>query len=189
VTAVICQYPLQPSKKNAGMVERITLSATAAGGLAALFDDASAVARPPHCAGFPFGQLIIFGYRSGPAVTASVRFGVCDAETGVVTAGGRSAVFSSPLEPDLNAYSVLGLLGPGPMIPDVSGLSVAAATAVAKRHGLTLGVDGAGIDPLVPAGTVIFQSPPPVAFNPGPGSQLAVIVASPRPACAPPSSR
>jgi hypothetical protein len=108
----------------------------------------------------------------------------------VITVGGRNAVFSSPLEPDLNAYSVLCLLGPGPLIPDVSGLSAATATAVAKRHGFTLAVDGAGIDPSVPAGTVIFQSPPPVAFNPGPGSQLAVIVASPHAsACAPPSSR
>jgi PASTA domain len=186
ITAVICQYPLEPSQKNASIIRRITLSAIAARGLAALFDDASTAASPPHCPGFPYGQLVIFGYQSWPAVTASVRFGVCAADTGVVTVGGRTAVFGSPFEPDLSAYSLLGLLGPGPLIPDVTGLSVAMATTVAKRHGLTLLVDGAGIDPSVPAGTVIFQSPPAVAFNPGPGSQLDVIVASPRaPACTP----
>jgi hypothetical protein len=186
VTAVICQYTADPSKKTAGMLGRVTLGAAAAGGLAALFDDAGQTASPPRCAGSTFSQVVIFGFRSGPAVTASVRFGVCSVFTGVVTAGGRAAVFGNPLESDLFGYSELGLLGPGPLIPDVTGLSPAAATTVAKRHGLTLLVDGAELDTSVPAGTVIFQWPPPVADNPGPGSQLEVIVATPHaPACTP----
>jgi hypothetical protein len=186
VTAVICQYTTEPGKKTAGMLGRITLGAAAADGLAALFDDAAPATNPPRCAGFSFWQIVIFGYRSGPAVAASVHFGVCSAFTGVVTAGGRAAVFGAPLEPGLNAYSLLGLLGPGPLIPDVTGLSTAGAGAIAKRHGLTLFAAGAELDAAVPAGTVIFQSPPSVADNPGPGSELAVIVAtSPAPACTP----
>jgi hypothetical protein len=186
VSAVICQYVASPSKKTAGMLRHVTLGAAAADGLAALFDDAGRVASPPRCTGFAFSQIVIFGYESGSAVTASVHFGACSAYSGVVTAGGHAAVFGAPLGPALNAYSVLGLLGPGPLIPDVTGLSPAAASAAAKQHGLTLFVDGAQLDASVPAGTVIFQSPPPVADNPGPGSQLEVIVATAHAsACAP----
>jgi len=186
IAAVICQYPLQPSTKTAAVLRRLTLSTAAARGLAALFDDATPAARPPRCAGFPFSQLIIFGYQSGPDVTASVLFGVCSAFTGVVTVGGRAAIFGAPLESALFAYSELGPLGSGPLIPDVTGLAPAAAAAVAKRHGRTLSVDGAELDPSVPVGTVIFQFPPSVAANPGPGAQLEVITAASRaPGCVP----
>jgi len=187
VSAVICQHTveIERGKKTAGML-RITLGAVAADGLAALLDDAAPATNPSHCAEFSLGQIVIFGYRSGPAVTASVSSGDCSAFTAVVTAGGRTAVFGAPLEPALNAYSELGTLGPGPLIPDVTGLSPAAAAAVAKRHGFTLLVAGAELDASVPAGTVIFQSPPSVAANPGPGSQIDVIAAtSPAPACTP----
>jgi hypothetical protein len=184
-SALICQYSLAPSPKTAGLLPRITLSGTAADGLAALLDDALPTASAPRCDGLPFSQVIIFWYRSGPAVTASVRFGVCSPDGGVVTAGGRSAVFGSPLEDALFFSTTLRIGGRGPATPDVVGLGPAAAAAAASRHGFQLLADGAAHDGAVPLGTVIFQSLPAGAADSDPGTQLEVILAAPSaPACA-----
>jgi hypothetical protein len=185
-SAVICQYSLAPSAKTAGLLPLITLSGMAADGLAALLDDARLAASAPRCDGFPFSQVIVFRYRSGPAVTASVRFGVCSPDSGVVTAGGRTAVFGSPFEDALFFYTTLRTGSGGPAAPDVVGLGPAAAAAAASRHGFQLLVDGAAHDGAVPLGTVIFQSLPPGAADSGPGTQLEVILAVPSaPACFP----
>jgi len=182
VVAVICQYALSPSAKTAGLLPRIVLHGAAAAGLAAVLDDARPVTGPPRCAGFPYGQLIVFGYRAGPVVTAAVRFGVCS--SGVVTVGSRAAVFGSPLHDDLFSYTWLGRHDRGPVTPDVIGLSAAGAAAAARRHGFTLQVDGAALGDAEPPETVLFQSLPPGAIDPGPGTQLDVILAVPHaPAC------
>jgi hypothetical protein len=182
-TAVICQYPVKLGSKAAGIPRRIVLAGAGADGLAALFDGARHVPSAPGCAGFPFRQLIIFGYRSGADVTASVRFGVCSASAGVVSAAGRSAVFGPPFSDDLFFYTA-ARAPKSAVAPDVAGLSAAAAARVATRHGYTLLVDGAALDTAVPLGTVIFQSLPPGTASAVPGTQLAVILAVPAaPAC------
>jgi Protein of unknown function (DUF4232) len=182
VVAVICQYALSPSPKSARLLPRIVLRGAAAAGLAVVLDDARPVSSPPRCAGFPYGQLIVFGYRAGPAVTAGVRFGACS--SGVVTVGSRSAVFGSPLQDGLFFYTSLGRHDRGPVTPDVIGLSAAGAATAARRHGFALQVDGAALDDAVPLETVVFQSLPPGAIDPGPGTQLDVFLAVPHaPAC------
>jgi hypothetical protein len=118
------------------------------------------VTGPPRCAGFRYGQLIVFGYWSGPGVTAGVRFGVCS--SGVVTAGSRSAVFGSPLHDDLFSCTSLGRHDRGPVTPDVIGLSAAGAATAARRHGFTLQVDGAAFGDAKPLETVFSR------FRPGP---------------------
>jgi hypothetical protein len=186
VTAVICQYALDPSPKTTDLLTRITLRGAVADGLAAVLDDATEAATPPRCDGLPFRQLILFGYRSGSAVTAGVRFGSCPAGAGVVTAGARAAVIGEPLADDLFSYTGLRAGGKGAVTPDTAGLSAAAAAAAARRHGFSLGVDGAAFDDQVPLGTVIFQSPPPGVSDTGPGMSLDVIVSVPHaPSCGP----
>lgn len=184
-SALICQYSLTSSPKTAGLLPLITLSGMAADGLAALLDNARLAASAPRCDGFPSSQVITFRYRSGPAVTASVRFGVCSPDSGVVTVGGRSAVFGTPFEDVLFNYTTLST-GGGPATPDVVGLGPAQAAAAVSRHGSQLLIDGAARDDAVPFGTVIFQSLPPGAAESGPGTQLEVILAAPSaPACTP----
>jgi Domain of unknown function (DUF4232) len=122
------------------------------------------------------------GNRAGPVVTAAVRFGVCS--SGVVTVGSRAAVFGSPLHDDLLSCTWLGRHDRGPVTPDVIGLSAAGAAAAARRHGFTLQVDGAALGDAEPPETVLCQSLPPGAIDPGPGTQLDVILAVPHaPAC------
>jgi len=182
VVAVICQYALRRSPKTADLLPRIALHGGAAAGLVAVLDDARLVSGPPRCAGFPYSQLILFGYRAGPVVMAEVRSGVCS--SGVVTVGSRSAVFGPPLQDGLFFYTSLGRHDRGPRTPDVAGLSAAGAAAAARRHGFSLLVAGAAFDDAVPLGTVVFQSLPPGAIDSGPGTQLDAILAVPHaPAC------
>ena len=185
VTAVICQYALHPSAKTSGLVPRIALAGGAAQGLAAVLDSAAVVAgQPPRCASpGPFAQIIVFSYRTGPAVTASVQFG-CTATSGLVTVGASSGVTSQALDADLFALTEARPPGSGPATPDLIGLGAAAAARAAARHGFTLAVDGAAPDAEVPLGTVIFQALPPGAVDAVPGGQVDVMLAVPRaPAC------
>ena len=177
VVAVICQYALDPSPKTVNLLPRIVLRGPAAAGLAAVLDDARPASSLPRCSPFPYRQLIVFGYRTGPTVTAGVRFGVCS--SGVVTAGSRSAVFGSPLQDGLFFYTSLGRHDRGPATPDVAGLGAAAAAAAARRDGFSLLVAGAASDDAAPLGSVLFQSPPPGVIDAAPGTQLDVIVAVP----------
>ncbi len=177
VVAVVCQYAMSRPAKTTGLLPRIVLRGAAAAGLAAVLDDARPVGRLPRCSPFPYRQLIVFGYRAGPVVTAQVRFGVCS--SGVVTVGSRSAVFGSPLQDALFFYTSLGRHDRGSRTPGVAGLSAAAAAAAARRHGFSLLVAGAAFDDAVPPGTVVFQSLPPGAIDGGPGRQLDVILAVP----------
>jgi hypothetical protein len=68
-----------------------------------VLDDARPVTSPPHCPPLPYRQIIVFGYRAGPVVTAQVRRGVCSSE--LVTVGSRSAVSGSPLRDALFFYT------------------------------------------------------------------------------------
>ncbi|MCW2930760.1 MAG: hypothetical protein JWM19_1722 [Actinomycetia bacterium] len=185
VTAVICQYALHPSFKTAGLVPRFVLSGAAAQGLAVVLDATGVVVgKPPRCAPGQFAQLIMFGYRTGPAVAASVELG-CTATSALVTVGSRSGVTGQMLDADLFAFTEAGPPSSGPATPDLIGLSGAAAARAAARHGFTVAIDGAVLDDAVPLGTVIFQSLPPGAFDAGPpGAQVGVILAVPQvPAC------
>lgn len=177
VIAVICQYALNPSPKTVDLLPRIVLRGPAAAGLAAVLDDARPGSGPPRCSPLPYSQVIVFGYRAGPAVTAGVRFGVCS--SAVVTVGSRSAVVGPPLQDGLFFYTSLGRHDRGPATPDVAGLRAAAAAAAAWRDGFSLLVAGAASDDVVPLGSVVFQSPPPGVIDAAPGTQLVVIVAVP----------
>lgn len=199
--AVICQYYAGPAAKATGMLARIALGAAAADGLAALVDDGAQVASPPRCDAGPLSQFITFAYQSGPAVTAS--FATCEDGSGAVMAGGRAAVISGSLVSDLFSYTELRApgatelpappRGPNPSaswvtsVPDVTGLSPAAAVAAARGHGGSLTVDGAAFDSSVPFATVIFQAPPPVTASTVPaGTGIGAIIAvRPEPACTP----
>jgi hypothetical protein len=131
----------------------------------------------------PYRQLIMFGYRAGPVVTAGVVFDACS--QGILTVGGRPAVFGSPLQDALFFYTSFERSGQGPVMPDVTGLSAQDAAAAATRHGFSLFVAGAAFDDAMPSGAVAFQSPPPGVAATGPGLQLEVILAVPHaPACA-----
>jgi hypothetical protein len=64
----------------------------------------------------------------------------------------------------------------------VTGLTVAAAAAKARRDGFDLLVGGGAVDPRVPFGTVIFQTGPP-GWREGSGQVSVILAVQPAPAC------
>ena len=189
-TAVICQYALRPSAGQASgtLLGRLVLRGAAAAGLVAALDATGPMTphatRCDRAAGLlPFDQLIRFGYRDGRAGQAVVTFTGC--LLGVVTAGGRSGTLTGPFQYDLFSYTSITGHDRGPLVPDAIGLGAAAAASLAQRHGFSLSVDDEAVDPAVPFGVVIFQSPlPAVRDSLWPAYSLGVIVAVSRaPAC------
>jgi hypothetical protein len=191
-TAVICQYAalLPGGKAAATPLRRLVLRGAGASGLAAVLDEAGPLTRhASQCdraaALLPFDQVIWFTYRHGKPGRAVVRFTTC--QLAVVTAGGRSGTLTSPFQDDLFAYTLITGRDRGPAVPGVTGLSVAAAANLARRHHFGVSVDGQAIDAAVPFGTVIFQVLPPGARDGGPSPYtLGVFLAVRRePSCRP----
>jgi hypothetical protein len=124
----------------------------------------------------PFMQVIDFGYRHGRTVRAVVTFTSC--QLAVVAAVGRFGLLTNPVQDGLFGYTLVTAHDRGPRVPDVIGLPAQRAASVARRQQFTLTVDAEAVDPAAPAGTIIFQVPPPGVPDPGPSPySLGTIVA------------
>ncbi|HEY3905873.1 MAG TPA: PASTA domain-containing protein [Streptosporangiaceae bacterium] len=144
---------------------RFVLRGEAASGLAALIDGAGRFTRfARHCdrpaARLPFALALVFGYRSGPARTATVDFPDC--QLAVLTSGARAAVLRGLVQNDLFNLAGLHQDSHGDRAPDLVGLTPAAALTRLKKAGFGFYVtfDGAAVDPAARFGTVIFATPP-----------------------------
>jgi len=183
--AAVCQYAIGiPAGQTAGMPRLLTMTGTAAAGLAAVLDSGWPVTssalrcdRPARLD--PFAQEIILGYPDGRTRTVTVAFSDCN--LGLAAVGGRTTQLPLRTEADLFAFTSITTLRPGSAaVPDLIGRSAAAAVARAHRHHFSVSIDGAVIDTAVPAGTVVFQSLPAGARGSGPGGGVDVFIATSR---------
>jgi hypothetical protein len=163
VVAAVCGY--HDSRRNKSLISRFVLRGAAAGGLAAVADEAGRVtvfAR--HCdraaARLPNVMTVFFGYRSRPSRLVTVSFTYC--QLVVLTSGQHAATVSGPVQDDLLDLAVLKRDGRGDRTPDLIGLTPKAVTDRLKKagFGFDASFDGVAIDQAAPFGTVIFASPP-----------------------------
>lgn len=193
IAAVICQYNVRRSPAGLARVPKVVLTGAAAAGLAALIDDLPPVKLwPVGCGADPgrYSQLIRFAYAAGPVRSAVVTYPGCPA-LAEVTVGGRFAVPSVIVAEALSGYVAGSWGNQGPRTPDLTGMSLAAAEATARRHGLRVSLAGVVTDTLVPFGTVISQAlPPGTRSRLRNGPQVSVVVvAHPASACTAPQLR
>ena len=184
--AMICQYDVRRSPAVLARVPKVVLTGSAAAGLAALIDDLPPVKLwPSSCGADPgrYSQLIRFAYAAGPARSAVVTYPGCPATQ--ITAGGRFAVPSGIVAQALAGYVAGSWGNRGPRTPDLTGMSLRAAEATARRHGLRVSLADVVTDSRVPFGTVIFQAlPPGVRTRVHNGPQVSVVIAArAAPAC------
>ena len=131
--------------------------------------------------------VLRFGYRDGTQADVEI-FAVpqpddtgCDQPTASV--GGRIWLIAPTLAEFMSADGISPGL-PGNPVPDVTGLSLAEATTVITRAGLTIYSGGRVTDPLLSADTVVLQDPP--AGTGIIGGEVEVLRSQqPAPACAP----
>jgi hypothetical protein len=189
VVVSMCQYSrrLPPSKARPTSVRRIVLRGTPAAGLAAIIDGGLALtAHAWHCdrprGRLPFSQALVFAFRNGHQVTAAISF--TDCSLAIVAVRNRAAMLANPLQSDLFFLTSVIRHPNGPRTPELVGLGIRAAAAVAARNRWSLYVDGAAIDRAVQPGTVIFQTLPAGIPNAGPGKDISLVLAvRPAPAC------
>lgn len=191
--AMICEYEYWPDQHNrpARLAGQATLGPWAASGLAAVVD--TAAATQPYmgsCGGdlptHAHAVVILFGYPVSRVVSATVHQPSCG-DVGNLTAGGRSFRLPWPVFSALMAPSADSAGNSGPRAPGLTGLSLAAATAAARRRGLAIQLSGVVTDPAAPIGSVLYQAVPPGAPSrrrDGPAVRVIVAV-RPAPACTP----
>jgi hypothetical protein len=188
VVVSVCQYARrQTSKAGFTPAGRIVLRGIPAAGLAAIIDGGLPVtARARRCdrrrGRLPFSQALVFGYGGGRRVTAAISY--TDCSLAIAAAGTRAAMLADQLQSDLFYLTSVTRHPRGPRTPDLAGLAVRAAAAVAARGRWSLYVDGAVIDRAARPGTVIFQTPPAGVQDAGPGKDITVVMAvRPAPVC------
>jgi hypothetical protein len=181
IVATVCQYlPGVPSLKTRNMQRRVVLRGLGASGFAAVLDSVGPAGQSlPRCVRpwnvLPPVQEVTLGYRSLRSQLVQVVFSECD--LAIVTAGGHTGVLSQQTESDLFGYTSPTLGARGPLTPDLIGLTGPAATAVIRERHFSISFDGAVIDENARFGSIVFQVPPPGAFDAGPGQQVDVLLA------------
>lgn len=190
--AMICEYEYWPYQhRPARLTGQVTLGATAADGLAAVVDSATTVhPEPIGCGGdlprHAHAVVVLFGYPGSRVISATAHQPTCNDQGNVLT-GGRSFRLPWPVLDALLAPATNSAGNNGPRAPDVTGLSLAAARAAARRHGLAIQLSGVITDPRAPLGSILYQGVPPGAasrLRDGPAVRVIVAV-RPTPACTP----
>ena len=147
-----------------------------------------APAGSANCGKHP-DAVLRFGYRNGTQADVEI-FAVpepdetgCDQTTASVA--GHVWVLSPTLATFLDSTSIAaGAKATPPPVPDVTGLSLAQATEVLTRAGLTITSGGRVTDPLLSPDTVVLQDPPAGPGMMWSGTEVDVLLSQqPAPAC------
>jgi hypothetical protein len=163
--AMICEYEFWPYQhRPARLTGQVTLGARAADGLAAIVDSARTVHPEPSSCGGDLSRhshavIILFGYPGAHVISAAVHQPYCN-DQGNILSGGRSFRVPWPVFDALMAPAANSAGNNGPAAPHLTGLSLAAATAAAKRRGLAIQLSGVITDPRAPIGSVLYQGVP-----------------------------
>ena len=125
--------------------------------------------------------LLRFGYADGTEEDVEVATVGCDRPAASV--GGRTWLLTQTFADFLSTDAIAPGLKGNP-VPDVTGLSLAEATAVITHAGLTIRSGGRVTDPLLSADTVLLQDPP--SGTGSIGTEVDVLLSQqPAPACKP----
>jgi hypothetical protein len=145
-------YPGVPEKL--GHNRPVVLGRVAAQILAEILDAAPIGAAA--CANKP-DAVLRFSYPDGTTSDVEVADLGCDRPT--ASAGGQVRTLESTVGEYLDVDAAAAGL-PGDSVPDLTGLSLAQATEVARGAGLSVAIGGRTTDPLVTTDTVVLQYPP-----------------------------
>jgi hypothetical protein len=171
----LCSYSDgQPTKLRTAA--GVTLLASTARTVATLLaDESPAGPSTTRCLSEPPSLLLRFHYAHAPTVAvALINAKPCSAN--LVYLDGRAYAISENLAETLFYNGSAGDLGvSGPRL-DLEGIGIDPARRVAREDHVALLVDGAELDPSVPVGTVLLQSPAPNAGEVG--GQLEVLIAT-----------
>jgi hypothetical protein len=163
--AMICEYEFWPyQNRPARLTGQVTLGAQAADGLAAIVDSARRVHLEPSSCGGDLARhshavVILFGYAGSHVISAAVHQPYCN-DVGNILTGGRSFRVPWPVLDALMAPATNSVGNNGPAAPQLTGLSLAAATAAARRRGQAIQLSGVIADSRAPLGSVIYQGVP-----------------------------
>jgi hypothetical protein len=148
----ICRPGGVPEKLEG--IRPVVIGRVGAGILAEILD--AAPAGDTACTSKP-DALLRFNYADGTTADVEVSYLGCDPPT--AAGGGQVRLLDSGVAKYLETAAVSGgLLGNS--VPDLTGLSLTEATALASGAGLSVAIGGRTTDTLVAPDTVILQYPP-----------------------------
>ena len=185
VVAVICEYASRSGGRGS-LTGQVTLGGRAAGGLAAVVDSAKPMQfQASSCGGdapeHGHFEVILFGYQAGQGSSATVHQPTCNSQGNVLAGGGSFWLPWNVL--DALLYPATDVSGNrGPRAPYLTGISLAAAAAAARRHGLALNLSGVITDTRVPFGSVLYQAVPPGTRSRGREEPSVRVIVAVRPA-------
>lgn len=130
--------------------------------------------------------LLRFEFRGPPQENEDVEISSVGCDHPVTSVAGRTWLIPQTLADFLSTDSVAtGIKTTPPPVPDVTGLSLAHATQVLARAGLTITPDERVTDSLLPPDTVVLQDPPAGPGMTWTGTEVDVLLSQqPASACA-----
>jgi PASTA domain len=167
----------------AGRAGPVTLSGNDATNIGKLLD--LAPQGTATCAYKP-DVLLRFQFRSAaPRRDEDVEISSVGCDHPIASVAGHTWLLPQTLADFLSADAIApGAKGSAPPIPDVTGLSLAEATQIITRAGMTIASGDRVTDPLLSAGTVVLQDPPSGAGMIGSTTEVDVLLSQePAPAC------
>jgi hypothetical protein len=129
--------------------------------------------------------LLRFEFRGVPTQHEDVEVSSVGCDHPIASVGGRTWLLPQTLAEFLSSDAIVtGAKTTPPRVPDVTGLSLAEATKVLARAGLTIAPDERVTDPLLTPDTVVLQDPPAGPGMTWSGTDVEVLLSQqPAPAC------
>lgn len=128
--------------------------------------------------------LLRFEFRGVPTHYEDLELSTVGCDHPIATAGGHSWLIPQTLADFLSDAVATGVKTIPPAVPDVTGLSLAEATEILARAGLTITPDERVTDPLLAPDTVVLQDPPAGPGMTWSGTEVDVLLSQlPAPAC------
>jgi hypothetical protein len=128
--------------------------------------------------------LLRFEFRGAPTRDEDVEVSSVGCDHPIASVGGHTWLIPQPLADFLSTDIATGAKATPPPVPDVTGLSLAQATEVLARAGLTITPDERVTDPLLTPDTVVLQDPPAGPGMSWSGTEVDVLLSQqPAPPC------
>lgn len=129
--------------------------------------------------------LLRFEFRGAPKEDEDVEVSSVGCDHPTASVEGRTWLISPTLADFLSADAIApGAKGNPPPVPNVTGLSLAEASDIITRAGMTIYPSDRVTDPLLSPDTVVLQDPPAGAGMIGSGTEVDVLLSQqPAPAC------